>query len=159
MRSLRSHGQGEDKYDNVRIGLNGRLDTMQAAVLLEKFAIFEDEIRARQAVAERYNERLGNLVRVPRLIPGATSVWAQYTILTDRRDSVVAACKAAGVPTAIYYPLALSQQTAYRHYPKPESGVPVSELLSQQVLSLPMHPYLDAPTQDRIIAAVQAGLD
>jgi len=159
MRSLRSHGQGEDKYDNVRIGLNGRLDTMQAAVLLEKFAIFEDEIAARQAVAERYSERLGNLVHVPRLIPGATSVWAQYTILTDRRDSVVATCKAAGVPTAIYYPLALSQQTAYRHYPKPESGVPVSELLSAQVLSLPMHPYLDAPTQDRIIAAVQAGLD
>jgi dTDP-4-amino-4,6-dideoxygalactose transaminase len=159
MRSLRSHGQGEDKYDNVRIGLNGRLDTMQAAVLLEKLAIFEDEIAARQAVAERYSERLGNLVHVPRLIPGATSVWAQYTILTDRRDSVAAACKAAGVPTAIYYPLALSQQTAYRHYPKPEAGVPVSELLSQQVLSLPMHPYLDAPTQDRIIAAVQAGLD
>ena len=159
MRSLRSHGQGEDKYDNVRIGLNGRLDTMQAAVLLEKFAIFEDEIRARQAVAERYNERLGNLVHVPRLIPGATSVWAQYTILTDRRDNVVATCKAAGVPTAIYYPLALSQQTAYRHYPRPKAGVPVSELLSAQVLSLPMHPYLDAPTQDRIIAAVQAGLD
>jgi dTDP-4-amino-4,6-dideoxygalactose transaminase len=159
MRSLRSHGQGDDKYDNVRIGLNGRLDTMQAAVLLEKLGIFADEIAARQGVAERYSERLGNLVRVPRLIPGAVSVWAQYTIVTERRDAIVASCKAAGVPTAIYYPLALSQQTAYRHYPKPQRGVPVSERLSRQVLSLPMHPYLDPPTQDRIIAAVQAGLD
>lgn len=157
--SLRVHGQGNDKYDNVRIGLNGRLDTMQAAVLLEKLAVFADEIVARQRVAERYNERLGNRVRVPRLIPGVSSVWAQYTIVTDRRDRVVAACKAAAVPTAIYYPLALSQQTAYRHYPKPPAGVPVSERLAQQVLSLPMHPYLDAPTQDRIIAAVEAGLD
>jgi len=159
IRSLRVHGQGGDKYDNVRVGVNARLDTLQAAVLLEKLAIFEDEIRARQAVAERYNERLGNRVHVPRLIPGATSVWAQYTIRTDRRERIAAACKAAGVPTAIYYPLALSQQTAYRHCLKPPAGVPVSERLSQQVLSLPMHPYLDAPTHDRIIAAVEAGLD
>ncbi len=159
IRSLRVHGQGSDKYDNVRIGLNGRLDTIQAAVLLEKLAIFEDEIAARQQVAERYNERLGHRVRVPRLIAGASSVWAQYTIVTEQRDRVAAACKAAGVPTAIYYPLALSQQTAYRHYPKPGTGVPVSERLSRQVLSLPMHPYLDAATQDRIIAAVEAGLD
>jgi dTDP-4-amino-4,6-dideoxygalactose transaminase len=159
IRSLRVHGQGSDKYDNVRVGVNARLDTLQAAVLLEKLAIFEDEIRARQAVAERYNERLGNRVHVPRLVPGASSVWAQYTIRTDRRERIAAACKAAGVPTAVYYPLALSQQTAYRHCPKPEAGVPVSERLSQQVLSLPMHPYLDAPTQDRIIAAVEAGLD
>jgi dTDP-4-amino-4,6-dideoxygalactose transaminase len=158
IRSLRVHGQGSDKYDNVRIGVNGRLDTIQAAVLLEKLAIFEDEVAARQRVAERYNERLGNRVRVPRLIPGASSVWAQYTIVTDERDRVAQSCKAAGVPTAIYYPLALSQQTAYRGYPKPAAGVPVSERLSRQVLSLPMHPYLDAPTQDRVIAAVEAGL-
>jgi dTDP-4-amino-4,6-dideoxygalactose transaminase len=158
IRSLRVHGQGSDKYDNVRIGVNGRLDTIQAAVLLEKLAIFEDEVAARLRVAERYNERLGNRVRVPRLIPGATSVWAQYTIVTDERDRVAQSCKAAGVPTAIYYPLALSQQTAYLGYPKPAAGVPVSERLSRQVLSLPMHPYLDAPTQDRIIAAVEAGL-
>ena len=96
---------------------------------------------------------------MPRLVAGATSVWAQYTIVTEQRDRVAAACKATGVPTAIYYPLALSQQTAYRHYPKPAAGVPVSERLSRQVLSLPMHPYLDAATQDRIIAAVEAGLD
>lgn len=159
IRSLRVHGQGSDKYDNVRIGVNGRLDTIQAAVLLEKLTIFEDEIAARQRVAERYNERLGNRVRVPRLIPGATSVWAQYTIVTERREAVIAACKAAGVPIAVYYPLALSQQTAYRNYPKPVAGVPVSERLSRQVLSLPMHPYLDAATQDRVVAAVESGLD
>jgi dTDP-4-amino-4,6-dideoxygalactose transaminase len=158
IRSLRVHGQGTDKYDNVRIGVNGRLDTMQAAVLLQKLEIFEDEIAARARVAERYNQRLGNLVGVPRLITGATSVWAQYTIVTDRRAAVIAACKAAGVPTAIYYPLPLSQQTAYRHYPQPAAGVPVSERLARQVVSLPMHPYLDEPTQDRVIDAVRAGL-
>lgn len=158
IRSLRVHGQGSDKYDNVRIGVNGRLDTIQAAVLLQKLEIFEDEVAARQRVAELYNQRLGNLVRVPRLVPGATSVWAQYTIVTDRRDAVIAACKAAGVPTAIYYPLPLSQQTAYRHYPQPKAGVPVSERLARQVVSLPMHPYLDEPTQDRVIDAVRTGL-
>ena len=158
IRSLRVHGQGSDKYDNVRIGVNGRLDTIQAAVLLQKLEIFEDEIAARQRVAERYNQRLGNLVRVPRLVAGATSVWAQYTIVTDRRDAVIVACKAAGVPTAIYYPLPLSQQTAYRHYPQPQAGVPVSERLARQVVSLPMHPYLDERTQDRVIDAVRAGL-
>lgn len=158
IRSLRVHGQGSNKYDNVRAGVNGRLDTIQAAVLLEKLAIFEDEIAARQRAAERYNERLGNLVRVPRLAPGTTSVWAQYTLVSDRRDRIAAACKAAGVPTAIYYPLPLSQQAAYRHYPKPAAGVPVSERLAQQVLSLPMHPYLDEATQTRIIDAVRSAL-
>jgi dTDP-4-amino-4,6-dideoxygalactose transaminase len=158
IRSLRVHGQGSDKYDNVRIGVNGRLDTIQAAVLLQKLDIFEDEIAARQRVADRYNQRLGNLVRVPRLMPGATSVWAQYTLVTDQRDRVLAACKAAGVPTAIYYPLPLSQQTAYRHYPQPAAGVPVSERLARQVLSLPMHPYLDEATQARICDAVRAAL-
>lgn len=159
IRSLRVHGQGNDKYDNVRIGLNGRLDTLQAAVLLQKLAIFEDEIAARQRIAQRYNEGLGNVVRVPRLMSGATSVWAQYTIVTDRRDAVIAACKAAGVPTAVYYPLPLSQQTAYRHCPQPAAGVLVSERLARQVVSLPMHPYLDEPTQDRVIDAVHGGLN
>lgn len=158
LRSLRVHGQGSDKYDNVRIGMNGRLDTIQAAILLEKLSIFEDEIAARQRVAEGYNEALGNVVRVPRLTKGASSVWAQYTIVTDRRDAVVAACKAAGVPTAIYYPIPLSQQTGYKHYPAQPGGVPVSEKLATQVLSLPMHPYLDEATQRRIIATVHAAL-
>ena len=158
LRSLRVHGQGSDKYDNVRIGMNGRLDTLQAAILLEKLAIFEDEILARQRIAARYGERLADIAAVPTLMPGATSVWAQYTLRVPDRGRVAAACKAAGVPTAVYYPIPLSQQTGYRHYPTAPGGVPVSEQLARQVISLPMHPYLDEPTQDRIAAAVREGL-
>jgi len=155
MRSLRVHGQGSDKYDNVRIGMNGRLDTLQAAVLIEKLAIFPDEIEARQAVADRYAAGLGNVVRTPVVIEGATSVWAQYTLKLDGRDGVQAACKAAGVPTAVYYPIELSRQTGYAGYPSGPGGVPVSEDLSRRVLSLPMHPYLGDSDQERVIEAVR----
>lgn len=156
LRSIRVHGQGADKYDNVRLGLTGRLDTMQAAVLLEKLKIFDDEIAVRNAVAERYARALDNVVTVPRLAEGNTSVWAQYTIRLPNggRDAFAAALKEQGVPTAIYYGKSLHQQTAYRHYPVAEGGLPVSERLSADVISLPMHPYLDVATQERIIAAV-----
>jgi dTDP-4-amino-4,6-dideoxygalactose transaminase len=157
LRSLRAHGQGTNKYDNVRIGINGRLDTMQAAILLQKLTIFEDEIEARQRIARRYADLLGDVVRLPQLIEGAVSTWAQYTIVTERRDSVITACKRAGVPTAIYYPIPLSRQTAYKHFPSGPEGVPVSERLAQQVVSLPMHPYLDPATQERVAAAVRDG--
>ncbi len=156
--SLRAHGKGTDKYDNQRIGLNGRLDTMQAAVLLQKLSIFEDEIVARQRIADRYNTELGNIVGTPRLMSGATSVWAQYTVTTDRRDDVVKHLGEAGIPTAIYYPLPLHRQTAYRDYPSAGGGTPVSDRLSERVFSLPMHPYLDEATQDRIVYAVRHGL-
>ncbi len=159
LRSLRVHGQGSDKYDNVRVGLNARLDTIQAAILIEKLAIFPDEIVARQKAADRYRERLGNRVATPRLMPGATSVWAQYTIRHEQRDQIAAQCKAAGVPTAIYYPIPLSQQTGYRHYPSAPGGVPVSGRLAREVISLPMHPYLDEATQDRVATVVLASLD
>jgi dTDP-4-amino-4,6-dideoxygalactose transaminase len=158
LRSLRQHGQGSNKYDNVRIGLNSRLDTLQAAILLEKLAIFEDEIAARQRIATRYGAALGTPVRTPGVMGQATSVWAQYTVRSPRRDAIAAACKAAGVPTAIYYPIPLSQQTAYRHWPAAPGGVPCSERLAREVLSLPMHPYLDPATQDRIVAAVLGAL-
>jgi dTDP-4-amino-4,6-dideoxygalactose transaminase len=161
LRSIRVHGQGSDKYDNVRLGLTGRLDTVQAAVLLEKLKIFEDEIAARNVVADRYARGLGNLVSVPRLAAGCTSVWAQYTIRLPQgcnRDSFAAALKAQGVPTAIYYPKSMHQQTAYRGYPVAEGGLPVSEKLSDDVISLPMHAYLDEPTQQRVIAAVRDAL-
>ncbi|HUK60484.1 MAG TPA: DegT/DnrJ/EryC1/StrS family aminotransferase [Stellaceae bacterium] len=157
LRSLRVHGQGSDKYDNVRVGVNGRLDTMQAAILIEKLEIFADEIERRQAVAARYRSALGNNVATPYVMPGAQSVWAQYTIKTPRRDAVVAACRAAGVPTAIYYPLPLSRQSGYRHHPSAPGGTPVSARLSEEVLSLPMHPYLDEATQERVVAAVRVG--
>ena len=161
LRSVRVHGQGSDKYDNIRLGLTARLDTMQAAVLMEKLKIFEDEIAARNEVAERYAQGLGNLVTVPRVASGCTSVWAQYTIRlpdgTDR-DGFAAALKAQGVPTAIYYPKSMHQQTAYRDFPVADGGVLASERLSCDVISLPMHAYLDEPTQERIITTVRGAL-
>jgi dTDP-4-amino-4,6-dideoxygalactose transaminase len=157
MRSLRVHGQGSDKYDNVRIGMNGRLDTIQAAILLQKLAIFDSEIEARHSVAERYNAALRDKVRVQGLLPESTSVWAQYTIVVEDRDRIAAACKAAGIPTAVYYPIPLPQQTGYKHFPAP-GGVPVSEELSRHVISLPMHPYLTAAMQDRIVAVVRSAI-
>lgn len=160
LRSVRVHGQGSDKYDNVRLGLTGRIDTMQAAILIEKLKIFPDEIAARDAVARRYNEGLGQVVIVPRVAPDCTSVWAQYTIrvLNGSRDALASALKAQGIPTAIYYPRSLHQQTAYRNFPVAAGGLAVSERLSTEVISLPMHPYLDESTQDRIIEAVRVAL-
>ena len=158
LRSVRVHGQGSDKYDNVRLGLTGRLDTIQAAVLLEKLKIFEDEIAARNAVAERYARGLGNVVTVPRLAGGASSVWAQYTIRLPEgidRNEFALALKAQGIPTAIYYPKSMHQQIAYRDFPVADGGLPASERLSSDVISLPMHAYLDEPTQERVIKAVR----
>jgi len=161
LRSIRVHGQGSDKYDNVRLGLTGRLDTMQAAVLIEKLKIFEDEIAARDRVADRYARGLGNVVGVPRLAGGCTSVWAQYTIRLPRdvdREGFAAALKSQGIPTAIYYPKSMHQQIAYRDFPVADGGLPASERLSRDVISLPMHAYLDEPTQERIIATVRGAL-
>src|SRR4051812_46499354 len=161
LRSIRVHGQGSDKYDNVRIGLTARLDTMQAAILIEKLKIFDDEIAARNVVADRYARGLGNLVTVPKLAAGCTSVWAQYTIRLPKgvdRDGFAAALKAQGVPTAIYYTRSLHQQTAYRIFPVADGGLPTSESLSSDVISLPMHAYLDEPTQARVIKAVRDAL-
>ena len=160
LRSVRVHGQGSDKYDNVRLGLTGRIDTMQAAVLIEKLKIFPDEIAARDAAAKRYSEGLGNAVIVPRVAADCTSVWAQYTIRLPNggREVLASTLKAQGIPTTIYYPKSLHQQTAYRNYPIAAGGLPVSEKLSMEVISLPMHAYLDEPTQERIIKAVRAAL-
>jgi dTDP-4-amino-4,6-dideoxygalactose transaminase len=161
LRSIRVHGQGSDKYDNVRLGLTGRLDTIQAAVLLEKLKIFEEEIAARDKVAERYARGLGNVVTVPHLAGGCTSVWAQYTIRLPQgcdRDGFAAALKAQGVPTAIYYPKSMHQQTAYRDFPVADGGLPASEKLSADVISLPMHAYLDEATQERVIKAVRGAV-
>jgi dTDP-4-amino-4,6-dideoxygalactose transaminase len=159
--SLRVHGQSNnDKYDNVRVGLTGRLDTMQAAILLEKLKIFPDEIAARNAAADRYGNALGNVAGVPRVPGGHTSVWAQYTIRVEpgRRAALAAALKDEGIPTAIYYPKPLHRQGAYERFPYADGGLPVSDQLAEEVISLPMHAYLDEPTQDRIIDAVQRAL-
>jgi dTDP-4-amino-4,6-dideoxygalactose transaminase len=157
MSSIRLHGKGDDKYDIVRIGINGRLDTIQAAILLEKLAIFSEEITSRQRIASRYSQALADLVRVPSIDNSTASVWAQYTIQVPEteRARIAAALKADGVPTQIYYPRPVPEQPAYRHYPVAKNGVAQSERLSREVLSLPMHPYLDEATQDRIIASVR----
>jgi dTDP-4-amino-4,6-dideoxygalactose transaminase len=160
LKSLRVHGEGVDKYDATGIGLAARLDSIQAAVLLEKLKIFPEEIVARNAAAQRYASGLAGVAIVPGVGKGATSVWAQYTIrlAPGRRDALAAALKEQGIPTAIYYAKPLHRQAAYRGFPVADGGLPVSELLAEEVISLPMHAYLDAPTQDRIVDAVRRSL-
>jgi dTDP-4-amino-4,6-dideoxygalactose transaminase len=166
MDSLRVHGKavvgdpsmdGHDpKYLNARVGMNSRLDTLQAAILLEKLAIFEDEIALRQVVAARYAEGLAAHCRsVPRVIEGGASTWAQYVVEHDDRDGLAAHLRAQGIPTAVYYPVPMHLQAPYAHYPIAPGGFPVSEAAAERVLALPMHPYLDAATQDRIIEEVR----
>jgi len=155
MVSLRVHGKGSDKYDNVRIGINGRLDTLQAAIVIEKLAIFPSEIEARNSIADRYYNALHNLVTAPYVPDGVVSTWAQYTVQVDNRDAVQAALKDNGIPTMVYYPKPLHLQTAYKEFPVAGETLPVSESLSQSVLSLPMHPYLDEASQTRVIESLR----
>jgi len=165
--SLRVHGQAvasdlegraythDPRYLNLRIGLNGRMDTIQAAVLLQKLTIFEDEIAARNRVAQRYNEGLAGVVRTPTVIEGGVSVWAQYTIEAENRDDLAAALRAEGVPTGVYYPIPIHQQQVYSGYPIAPGGLPVTGAKAGKVISLPMHPYLSEEDQDQVIAAVR----
>jgi len=155
VRSLRSHGQGAHKYDTVRVGLNARLDTIQAAIVLAKLTIFDEELEARRRVAARYATSLGDAVTVPVVRPAATSAWAQYTVQADDRDSVMESLNDAGVPTAVHYPKPLHRQPAYTSFPTATGGLPVAEQIGDRVLSLPMHPYLDEETQAVVVAAVQ----
>jgi len=158
LKSIRVHGQGVDKYDNVRVGLNARMDTIQAAVLIEKLKIFPDEIEQRQRVADIYNETLGDVVVVPKVMDTATSVWAQYTIvLPDQktRDGLQAHLKSQGVPAVVYYSKPLQEQVAYKDCYIAGQNLDRSKYLSDRVLSLPMHAYLTRDVQKRIIAAVR----
>jgi dTDP-4-amino-4,6-dideoxygalactose transaminase len=164
--SLRVHGQAvksdlegrtfdhDPKYLNMRVGMNSRMDTIQAAVLLQKLTIFADEIEARNVVAARYAEGLGDVVRAPSVIAGGTSVWAQYVIETDDRDGLAAHLRGLGIPTAVYYPVPLHVQAPYSGYPQP-GGLPVTEAAAGKVLALPMHAYLEPEVQDGIIAAIR----
>lgn len=160
LRSIRVHGHGTDKYDNVRLGLTARLDTMQAAILIEKLKIFPDEIAARDRAARFFNDALRDVVAVPEVGNANTSVWAQYTIRLKpgTRDAFAVTLRAQGIPTAIYYPKPLHRQTAYKHYPVAEGGLPVSDRLAEEVISLPMHAYLDDAVQARIVKAVRGTL-
>lgn len=154
MRSLRNHGQDQPGRFS-QVGINGRLDTLQAAVLVEKLAIFEEEMAARQRIADRYSHGLADVVAAPLVRPGASSVWAQYTIQCPDRVAVVEQLSAQGISVAVHYRHPVSNQPAYRSYPVAPGGLPVSNMLASQVLSLPLHPYLRAEDQDRVIAAVR----
>jgi dTDP-4-amino-4,6-dideoxygalactose transaminase len=160
IKSIRLHGEGVDRSEAVRIGITGRLDTIQAAILIEKLKIFPEEIAARDKVAARYTQALADIALVPRVGNESTSVWAQYTIKLKpgQRDKLAADLKAQGIPTAIYYMRPLHKQPAYRDFPVADGGVPVSEQLSGEVISLPMHAYLEPVDQDRIIGAVRKAL-
>lgn len=156
VRSLRAHGKGSHKYDNVRIGTNSRLDSIQAAILRCKLTVLEDEIGRRQRIAERYTNHLADVVSAPHVPISRRSAWSHYTIVTDARDRMADDLRSAGIPTAVYYPRPLHQQTAYRHFPVAPGGCPVAERLSASVLSLPMHPYLSEKDQDTVIAEVRS---
>ena len=159
LRSLREHGKGSHKYDNVRIGINGRLDTLQAAMLLPKLEIFESEIKERQEVAARYSSAFEGMAKVPHIPDGLISAWAQYSLVIDKRDAHVNKLKELGIPTAIYYPRPLHLQTAFACLGYRQGDFPVAEHMSERVFSLPMHPYLDPVDQDRIIEAVKKAHD
>lgn len=153
--SIRLHGKGSEKYDNLRIGVNSRLDTIQAAILIEKLKIFPAELELRHKIATSYNAHLADIAKTPQLADGLTSAWAQYTLIVDERDAVQAGLKQHGVPSVVYYPKALTQQDGYSAFPVVSSGVAVSEALAGRVLSLPMHPYLDEDEITRICQAMK----
>jgi dTDP-4-amino-4,6-dideoxygalactose transaminase len=160
MISIRVHGQGTDKYDNVRVGINGRMDTMQAAVLLAKLPLFAEEIGLRQEVARRYSELLEGVagLTLPAFFPGTTSAWAQYSVLAEssgHRARLKDRLKEKGIPTAVYYPTPLHLQTAFARLGYERGAFPVSEDLSGRIFSLPMHPYLAEEQQRQVADALK----
>lgn len=159
LRSLREHGKGSHKYDNVCIGINGRLDTLQAAILLPKLEIFDSEIKERQEVAARYSTALKDIVKVPHVPEGLFSAWAQYAVLTDKRDLYLDKLKALGIPTAVYYPRPLHLQTAFSNLGYRQGDFPVAEQTSDRIFSLPMYPYLDPSDQNKIVEAVKTAYE
>jgi UDP-2-acetamido-2-deoxy-ribo-hexuluronate aminotransferase len=161
MREIRVHGQ-DRRYHHPRLGINGRLDTLQAAVLLAKMEIFDDEVEARMRIGARYSEMiaeaLGDRVTTPLLAPGCTSVYAQYTIEVANRDQVEQAMKAQGIPTAVHYPVPLHLQPVFADLGQGAGAFPISEAAGRRVLSLPMHPYLTEAQQARVVQALRAAV-
>ena len=152
--SIRLHGKGSEKYDNVRVGVNSRLDTLQAAILIEKLKIFPRELELRDHVAAGYTSALSGYLKTPKILERDTSAWAQYTLIIDSRKALQESLQRREIPSVVYYPNPLSLQTGYKHFPCVSSGVAVSEYLSEHVLSLPMHPYISNQQQASIINAV-----
>jgi UDP-2-acetamido-2-deoxy-ribo-hexuluronate aminotransferase len=154
MRSIRIHGKGTDKYDNIRIGINGRLDTLQAAILLEKLTIFPEEIELRQSVARNYSNLIKPPVQIPYVPEKYKSAWAQYSIVVEGRDDLMKKLQAAGIPSMIYYPKPLHLQRAFAYLDYPCGLMPVAEKISETIVSLPMYPYISSEDQDRIVEIV-----
>jgi dTDP-4-amino-4,6-dideoxygalactose transaminase len=154
IKSYRVHGKGQDKYDNVRIGMNSRLDTIQAAILLEKLAEFPQELINRNKVAEKYDAELGKKFNTPKVPAGYVSSWAQYTLLSENRDQVMEQYKVQGIPTMIYYATCMHQQSAFKGLNYQEGDFPIAEKLSHDVFSLPMHPYMNDKENLKIIKAL-----
>ena len=152
--SIRVHGQGIDKYENVRVGINGRMDTIQATILLSKFTIFEDEIAKRQAVAGRYSDKLKDILSVPYIKKHNLSAWAQYSVLYEKRDMIIKQLQANKLPVAVYYPIPLHLQKMFSDLNYKKGDFPVSEKTAVEIFSLPMHPYLSENDQDIIIKVI-----
>lgn len=162
LRSVREHGQGADRYENVRTGINGRLDTLQAAVLLVKLGVFNEEIRKRNRIAAKYNKALSGLVQTPAFTDGRVSTWAQYSVLARdgaQREAILRALSENGVPTAIYYRKPLHLQRAYAKLGYGPGDMPVSEAVSERIFSLPMHPYITDEDVARIADTVSSCMD
>ena len=157
MSQIRLHGQSK-RYVHTIIGMNGRLDTLQAAVLLAKLEVLEDELAARQRIGARYSEKLAGAVKTPKVAPHNTHVYAQYTILVENRDAVQARLKEQGIPTAVHYPVPLNMQPAFASLGQGEGSFPRSDYAARRVMSLPMDAYLDEATQDHVVAAVRAAV-
>lgn len=156
LRSILFHGKGVSQYDNLRIGLNSRLDSIQAAILLEKLQILEDEIEKRGKIAAYYNKSLQDVCIIPKVKTGQRSAYAQYTIIVENRDELQHSLKQAGIPTMIYYAKALHMQQAYKDFPRAPHGLCVSEEVTKKVLSLPIHPYLTQAEQDLVVSHIRA---
>ena len=159
LRSLSIHGKGSEKYNNVRIGMNSRLDTLQAAILIEKLNIFEEELISRQKIAERYTSLLDGKAGTPTVSKGVIPAWALYTLKVNNRDRVQASLKTSDVPSVVYYPKPLNKQSGYSQCPIVPGGVPISDALSETVLSVPMYPYLQSNEQDKIINEINKSLN
>ena len=158
LRSIRIHGTGDQGLIHERIGMTGRLDTLQAAVLLAKLEVFDQELEKRGEVSKTYSEALQGLVNTPTLEPGVESVWAQYTVEVERREDVRSAMALSGVPTSVFYPNPLHSHPAYQDFALVPNGVPVTNRITQRVLSLPMHPYLRGSEQDCVISSLHSAL-
>jgi UDP-2-acetamido-2-deoxy-ribo-hexuluronate aminotransferase len=154
MRELRNHGQS-GRYRHTRIGINGRLDTLQAAVLLAKLEVFDEELTSRAEIADRYTALVKDAVRTPQVLPERTSAWAQYTIEVEDREAVRETLEAAGIPTAVHYPVPLHLQPVYMAMQLGRGSFPVAERAAERVLSLPMHPYLGPAEMERVAEAVK----